>query len=105
MISTVKEVESVKVMLTPFLKVFEQYVEYMDAKTYPHLQVLAVLLQNLVFDASNCVGYNHFTERDKMNKIVNLMRTISEYHNDYTCDYLLNEVNTAIMFASHSEDN
>lgn len=102
MISTVDEVKAVKEMLKPFLSVFEQYVEYVNPKNYPHVQVLAVLLQNLVFDGSNSSGYNHFVERDKMNKIVDLIHNISKYHNDYMCDYLVTELDAAIMFAINS---
>ena len=92
---------TIKKEISKFLVVIESIADYW--KLFPHYTLISVLIQNAAHDSSNCVGYNHDDEVNKLRKILSILRELKEYHNSYFEEYVFNEIDIIIMGHEMSE--
>lgn len=74
--------------------------------TYPVTVLVNVLLKNIAFDGSDCVGYNHEKEVKSVEKQIQILREINEYENKcYMTHYPYSEVSSLYHGLNMFEDD
>jgi len=78
-----------------FLPVITGIANYFN--TQPVYKLLEVLIQNVAFDGSNCQGYSHEKEVEKVKEIEKLILNIKNYSMSYVEEYVYNELFFSIL--------
>lgn len=91
---------AIKCQLAKFYKVIDELTEYFDS---PQYITIAVLLQNIAFNGSDCVDYDHNKEVQRLYKVQKLLKSIAQYNNSYIENWVSEEVHTIIQGEMMSE--
>lgn len=86
---TQRQITEFKKRVREFYKVIEPIAEYWGQ---PHQITLSVLVQNLGFDSSDCMGYSLEEANKKVNTILKLIKSISEYQNSHFENWVFQEI-------------
>ena len=103
---TPQTLKAIKDKLREFLPVVEKIANHWQYQH--HYTLLYVLVQNIVHDSSECVGYEHDVEVAKIHEILSILKSIADYHKSYYESYVYNEVNdfiTGMEMAEESTDD
>ena len=74
--------------------------------TYPEAVQVSVILNNIGIDSTNCVGYDHDQEVAKVEKLIDILKQINEYHGYvYMINYAWNEVECIYIGETMSEED
>ena len=96
---TLKEI---KVRLEKLHKVVRSLSNYWES--FPMYTMISVLVQNVAYDASDCVNYSHIKEEKKLQTVLALLKQLADYDKSYFQQWVYDEVSIIIQGETLSED-
>lgn len=91
---TQEQITEFKKRVRAFYKVIDPIAEYWGQ---PHQITLSVLVQNLGFDSSDCMGYSLVESNKKVTTILKLIKSISDYQNSHFENWVHQEIDAIYM--------
>jgi hypothetical protein len=84
---------------------FDEYLKHDNvSETFPVYEVLAITLHNMAFDKSDCAGYNHDAEVQKMYSGRKLFHSFAKFYSSHhTIQWINDEIDMAVSYADMSD--
>lgn len=97
---TQAQITEFKRQVREFLKVIEPIADYWGQ---PNYITLCVLVQNLGFDSSDCMGYSLEKSNEKVITILKLIKSISQYQNSHFENWVYQEIDMLYIGMSQQD--
>lgn len=105
LLSIKKEIRKFSNLYEKLIKMWNGELPHGDNATHPETIQIGVILHNMAFNASDCMGYNHEEAVAKFEELMDVLRAINEYHGKcYMTHYAWNEVSSIYEGETMEED-